>query len=260
MSSTSSSSDSSPQETQNDRASSKPIWAVIPAAGIGSRMQSDRPKQYLPLLNLTILDVTLCKILQLDELAGIVVVLHPDDHYWAKSPYSKHPKIFPVTGGNERVDSVMAGLRFCLKRDANIWALVHDAARPCVSIEQVRKMISQITSNANDGVTAGGILAVPCSDTVKRVESSGRINATEDRSQLWLAHTPQLFPAQQLADAIRKASSMGAKITDEASAMEACGLNVEVVRDRRDNIKVTMPEDLTWAEIILKQQGFTKCE
>ncbi len=232
------------------------IWAIVPAAGIGSRMQSEKPKQYLPLLDQTLIEVTLKKILQLEALEGIVLPLHADDTFWSATSLYKHPKIHCIDGGTERCDSVLAGLKYCQLQANNLdaWVLVHDAARPCVTLEKIERLI---TAASTERDCDGAILAVPCADTVKRVNGHS-ITHTEDRSQLWLAHTPQLFPLSTLLSALEKALTTGKPITDEASAIEASGGKVKVVQDRRDNIKVTVPEDLLWAETVLKQQGFSE--
>ncbi len=232
------------------------IWAIVPAAGIGSRMQSEKPKQYLPLLDQTLIEVTLKKILQLEALEGIVLPLHADDTFWPTTSLYRHPKIHCIDGGAERSDSVLAGLKYCQSQPNNSdsWALVHDAARPCVTLEKIEQLISVASI---EGDCEGTILAVPCADTVKRV-GGHTITHTEDRSQLWLAHTPQLFPMSTLLSALDNALTTGKPITDEASAIEMSGGTVQVVQDRRDNIKVTVPEDLLWAETLLKQQGFSE--
>ncbi|MFL0802056.1 MAG: 2-C-methyl-D-erythritol 4-phosphate cytidylyltransferase [Agarilytica sp.] len=231
------------------------IWAIVPAAGIGSRMQSEKPKQYLPLLGQTLIEVTLKKILQLEVLEGIVLPLHADDTFWSTTSLYRHPKIHCVDGGTERSDSVLAGLKYCRSQTNNSddWVLVHDAARPCVTLEKIEQLISLVSIENN---CDGAILAVPCADTIKRVDGHS-ITHTEDRSQLWLAHTPQLFPLSTLLSALDQALISGKPITDEASAIESSGGKVQVVQDRRDNIKVTVPEDLLWAETVLKQQGFS---
>lgn len=269
-------------------ATSAEIWAIVPAAGIGARMRAALPKQYLPLLNHTVIDITLSKLLGLGSLAGVVVALAENDDLWTNSHFAKHEKVHTVIGGESRSDSVLAGLTWCLekrkasaieralqgepderpaehkqgvlvqetnnKHHSEMWALVHDAARPCVSAEKIRELLAVGLSKAITETASGAILGVPSADTVKRVRD-GIIMKTEDRSELWLAHTPQLFPAALLADAISAAKHRGVNITDEASAMEAAGAAVTVVQDRRDNIKITVAEDLIWAETILQKQG-----
>lgn len=242
--------------------SSRPkIWAVIPAAGIGTRMQAERPKQYLPLFGKTLIDITLQKILQIPEVEGVVVVLNPNDAFWDRTSLSNHPNIHRVAGGRHRSDSVLSGLQYCKKHSTDslqdTWALVHDAARPCVSVEKIQTLIQHALNRAKSGEADGAILGVPVADTVKRVNNE-TIENTEDRSQLWLAHTPQFFPMNRLRTALEKCDANGIPVTDEASAIEATGGKVDVVNDRRDNIKITLPEDLLWAETILKHQGFSE--
>jgi len=232
------------------------IWAIVPAAGFGSRMQSEIPKQYLPLLNRTVIEITLNKLLSISSIKGIVLVLNSEDNRWALSPLSSHSRIHRVSGGTERSGSVLNGLNYCLSNYSGdvdqLWTLVHDAARPCVSIEKISELIDQGLRERH--LRSGAILAVPCADTIKRVTGE-KITQTVDRAELWSAHTPQFFPCGLLSDAITHARARGGDITDEASAVESIGGSVSVLRDRRDNIKITMPEDLLWAETILRQQG-----
>lgn len=257
------------------------IWAVIPAAGVGSRMESDTPKQYMQLFGQYLIEITIKKILQLTCVDGIVVVLSAEDAYWQTSYFTSNAKVHRVEGGSERSDSVLNGLEYCrsIMSDQDYvhsWALVHDAARPCVTEQKMNELIarglsfaetfSETTQNTDNlhlkkdnnlaAATCGTILASPVADTVKRVSSNEQIERTEDRSQLWLAHTPQFFPTETLSQALHKCRRDNIAVTDEASAIEAVGGRVAVVKDRRDNIKITVPEDLYWAETILKMQGF----
>ncbi|MFL0811485.1 MAG: 2-C-methyl-D-erythritol 4-phosphate cytidylyltransferase [Agarilytica sp.] len=233
------------------------IWALVPAAGIGARMQAELPKQYLRIGTRTILDLTLEKLLAVKNIKGVVLALHPNDQWWPKSEYTTHPKIHVTEGGDERCDSVVQALRYLLQEcaaqshQANVWALVHDAARPCVAIEKIHELIEFTFEKFSKTQALGGILASPCADTVKRGEH-GLIRKTEDRSHLWLAHTPQFFPAEKLLQSIQYALANNINVTDEASAIEADGGKVALIHDRRDNIKITLPEDLLWAETILK--------
>ncbi len=236
------------------------IWAIVPAAGIGKRMGSSIPKQYLPIGNGTVLEYTLEKLLALDAIEGVILSLADNDEYWLRSHLYRHPKIHIAPGGKERSDSVLSGINYLLnslehnQSGEDVWALVHDAARPCVSIERVQALISQVLIKAEHKFPCGGILAVPAADTIKRADGEGDVEATEDRSLLWHAHTPQFFPVLELKRALTECARNGHVVTDEASSMEAMGVPVSLVEDRRDNIKVTMPEDLAWAEFILKSQ------
>ncbi|WP_052692019.1 2-C-methyl-D-erythritol 4-phosphate cytidylyltransferase [Teredinibacter purpureus] len=231
----------------------KKIWAVVPAAGIGQRMEGAVPKQYLPLAGKTVLETTLEKLLELELLAGVVVAINARDTHWQKTSLVNHPKVFICLGGKERSDSVLNALNFVQSLGdgaEEAWVLVHDAARPCVTLDNIRTLIDLAFTEK-----CGAILASAVSDTLKRVHRNNIIAATEDRSTLWQAHTPQFFPLQKLRSALEYCREKDLPVTDEASAIEQVGGKVLVLADRRDNIKVTMPEDLAWAEFILDNQG-----
>ncbi|PCK08937.1 MAG: 2-C-methyl-D-erythritol 4-phosphate cytidylyltransferase [Alteromonadaceae bacterium] len=228
------------------------IWAIVPASGIGSRMQSEQPKQYLPLQNKRLIDITLGKLLALKYVKGVVLALAKEDNYWKQGELYQHPRIHIVDGGKERSDSVFNALHYTkthLVCDTPVWALVHDAARPCVSEDRIHALVSHCLDSQH-----GGILAVPASDTIKRVSNKVKIQHTEDRNTLWLAHTPQLFPLDALYQALHYCEQNNIPVTDEASALEHVGETVSVITDRPDNIKVTVPEHLAWAEFILSTQ------
>ena len=225
-------------------------WFVIPAAGIGSRMGAGKPKQYLMLGSKTILEHTITRILSLPNLAGIVVPLNSQDNFWTSLTILQHPLVHTVHGGAQRADSVLNGLNYLADKAHNQdWVLVHDAARPCVTIENIQKLCDDLI-----GDEVGGILAVPVSDTLKQVASANKIQTTVDRSALWQAQTPQLFRYKLLRDCLIQALARNESITDESSAAELCGYQPKVVEGRTDNIKVTRPDDLLLAEFILKQQ------
>ncbi|WP_412724693.1 2-C-methyl-D-erythritol 4-phosphate cytidylyltransferase [Alteromonas sp. D210916BOD_24] len=234
------------------------VVAVIPAAGVGSRMQADRPKQYLNLANKTILEHTIDALLNHEKIDDVIVAISPQDTYFERLGLHKLP-ITVVTGGAERADSVLSGLNTLNDND---WALVHDAARPCISDEDITALL-HIMCNAH---VVGGILATPVRDTMKRVLASDSpsqptqtgnlhvISHTEDRNGLWHALTPQLFPARLLKQALKEGLSRGETITDEASAMELAGYKVAMVPGSPANIKVTHPADLPLAEFYLQQK------
>lgn len=230
--------------------SSQGYWVIVPAAGVGTRMGADRPKQYLTLNHKTILEHTLERLLQLPRLNGIVVAVSPQDSYWQNLPVFAHPQIRVIEGGRERCDSVLNALdsldEFMQPLD---WVLVHDAARPCVDLRDVAALIEELEEHL-----VGGILGVPVSDTVKRLNDNYGIEETVDRRVLWLAQTPQMFRYGVLARSLRTALQQGFTITDEASAVESAGYVPLMVEGRRDNIKVTRPEDIAMAELILRQQ------
>lgn len=226
-------------------------WAIVPAAGLGTRMRAERPKQYLELGGKTLLEHTLERLLRLPDLAGLVLALHPQDPYWGQLPLSKDTRITVVDGGSERSRSVLNALNYLtLRADANDWALVHDAARPCVTPSAIEGLCRQTAEHP-----VGGILGVPAGDTLKQVDNSGQIAATLDRTSVWQAQTPQVFRYQLLHQCLARALSQGETVTDEALAMERGGFKPLIVEGRSDNIKITRPEDLALAELILHKQG-----
>ncbi len=225
-------------------------WFVIPAAGIGARMGAGKPKQYLVLGDKTILEHTLLRILTLPNLAGVVVPLSSDDSYWTSLTILQHPLVHTIHGGASRADSVLNGLNYLAdKAHALDWVLVHDAARPCVTLSSIKKLCDELADS-----NVGGILSVPVSDTLKKIANKNEIQTTVDRSSLWQAQTPQMFRYQLLRDCLTKTIANNENITDESSAVELCGYKPRVIEGRTDNIKVTRPDDLLLAEFILQQQ------
>lgn len=226
------------------------IWAVIPAAGIGSRMGSEIPKQYLTIGNKTILEHTLDIFLKHPAIYKVVVALHSDDRYWPKLKI-KSDKLLTVNGGAERVDSVQNSLNQISKLDgSDDWVMVHDAARPCLNSSQVDDLLkAQSTSKQ------GAILAIPSFDTVKAINSNQIIEKTIPRETIWLAQTPQFFPVQLLKDSINFAQEKSHIVTDEASAIEFSGGNPALVIGSKKNIKVTEYEDLVIASLFLNHQS-----
>ncbi|MBO3276650.1 2-C-methyl-D-erythritol 4-phosphate cytidylyltransferase [Pseudomonas schmalbachii] len=217
------------------------FWAVIPAAGIGSRMRADRPKQYLDLAGRSILERTLDCFLGHPCLKGLIVCLAPDDPWWPTLACASDPRIVRVDGGSERADSVLNGLLRLNEMGAasEDWVLVHDAARPNLSRGDLDHLLNEL-----DGDPVGGLLAVPARDTLKRADRNGRVSETIDRSVVWLAYTPQMFRLGALHRALADALVAGVAITDEASAMEWAGQAPRLIEGRADNLKVTTPEDL----------------
>lgn len=220
-----------------------PFWVVIPAAGIGSRMRADRPKQYLQLAGRTILEHTLDCFLDHPRLKGLVLSLAADDPFWSALPCATDPRIQRVEGGAERADSVLAGLLRLVELGAQEgdWVLVHDAARPNLARSDLDRLLAEL---ADDPV--GGLLAVPARDTLKRIGADGRVAETVDRSLIWQAYTPQMFRFAALHRALADALVAGVAVTDEASALEWVGQAPRLVEGRADNLKITRPEDLEW--------------
>ncbi|MBP2848248.1 2-C-methyl-D-erythritol 4-phosphate cytidylyltransferase [Dickeya oryzae] len=218
------------------------VVAVLPAAGNGSRMHSDRPKQYLSIGTKTILEHTVAALLRQPRIQRIIIAISADDPYFSALPLASDPRIQVVNGGRQRADSVLAGLQQVQQAD---WVLVHDAARPCLHQDDLSRLLL-LTGQSE----VGGILAAPVRDTMKR-SRDGRIDHTVEREALWHALTPQLFPLALLRSCLERALREGATITDEASALEYCGYQPQIVPGRADNIKVTRPEDLALAEFYL---------
>ncbi len=225
---------------------SKQFVAVVPAAGIGSRMGAEIPKQYLPLSGKTVIEHTLSKLLTHPRIQQVVVALGPQDQWFDELAIARHKDIVRVNGGKERADSVLAGLQACHDYD---WVLVHDAARPCLTHGDIDALIT--AALASD---AGAILGSQVRDTMKRTDENGNIINTVDRAQLWHALTPQMFPLALLVNALTAALDNGVAITDEASAIEHQGLQPKMVVGRADNIKITRPEDMPLAALFLQQQ------
>lgn len=227
------------------------IWAILPAAGVGSRMQADRPKQYLPLKGRFLLDHTLDCILSYPKIGKAVVVLSESDPYWPESEHAHHPDILRAVGGNERCHSVLNGLHALEGvADERDWVAVHDIARPCLQHSDLDLLFAGIGNS-------GAILASPTRDTMKRgvlqADGSVSIEHTVEREQLWHALTPQVFRYRELREALEKAFNDGFEVTDEASAIEHAGGKPRLIAGRADNIKVTRPEDLALAELFLNQ-------
>ncbi|WP_417347904.1 2-C-methyl-D-erythritol 4-phosphate cytidylyltransferase [Ferrimonas sp.] len=221
-----------------------PLYAVVPAAGVGKRMGADIPKQYLPLNGRPILSHTLGRLLSHPDITRVVVALGSEDGFFDELPESTDPRLTRVPGGQERADSVLSALSHI--QDDQAWVMVHDAARPCLSHGDIDRLIRLSGEQ-------GGILAAPVRDTMKRANGDGAIDHTVERSGLWHALTPQLFPLKALRDALTQGLEQGANITDEASAMERLGWHPTLVEGSPANIKVTHPDDLRIAGLLIKE-------
>lgn len=229
--------------------SSSQYSVVVPAAGIGKRMQATCPKQYLEIAGATIIEHTLNNLLSHPQIKQAIVVLNPEDQFFAQLPIASHLGVHTVLGGSERCDSVLAGLN--VLPDDEHWVLVHDAARPCLMQSDLTKLL-EVTSKSD----VGGILATPVRDTMKRATTTLAtelpvIEKTESRENLWHALTPQFFNLALLKSALNQAAEEHVLITDEASAIEYLGKEVTLVEGQASNIKVTQPEDLLLAEFYL---------
>ena len=221
-------------------------FAIVPAAGSGSRFGAQTPKQYLPLLGLPLIHHSLAALCASPSIDRVWVVLAPEDDGWGRRDWSAlGPKLETLrAGGVTRAESVANGLRAAAMVAADDdWILVHDAARPCLRAEDVARLVSVL---GDDPV--GGLLAVPVADTLKRADGQGRVAATEPREGLWQAQTPQMFRYGLL----RRALAATASVTDEAGAVEALGERPRLVVGEGSNLQVTYPADLAIAEAILR--------
>lgn len=227
--------------------STNKYWAVICAAGIGSRMASDVPKQYLQLHGRTILEHSLTCFVTHPKIEQIIVTLHPADRWWSNLKLPEQKTILTSQGGAERCLSVLNALN-AIKAQAKPqdWVLVHDAVRPCVTQQEIDRLIDTLQHDA-----VGGILAVPVRDTLKQVNADAQIIKTLPRAQIWQALTPQMFRFAKLYHALERVIAQGEMVTDDANALEICGEPVKVVIGSTNNIKITYPEDLIIAEHLL---------
>ena len=220
------------------------LHALVPAAGFGARMGHDIPKQYLPLAGQPMIFHALKTLCDCPDIATVFVVLSPDDSLFHGYDWSSFgDKLQPLyCGGETRADTVLNGLLLS-ELEPEDWVLVHDAARPCLTQAHLAKLIAELRDDA-----VGGILAVPVADTLKRADVQTRIARTEDRAGLWQAQTPQMFRAGLLAQALQRCKT----VTDEASAIEALGLHPKLVAGDSSNFKVTYPQDILLAELLLQ--------
>ncbi|HLS84533.1 MAG TPA: 2-C-methyl-D-erythritol 4-phosphate cytidylyltransferase [Arenimonas sp.] len=226
-------------------------WAVLPAAGRGSRYGGEVPKQYLELAGRRLIEHSLRAVLDHDDVDGAVVVLAADDRHWPGWREVGGKPVITCSGGAERAESVLAGLHALpasLSEDQ--WVLVHDAARPCLRRADLARLLA-----VGQADPVGALLAAPVRDTLKRADHLGKSQATEPREWLWRALTPQLFRRGGLTRALEAALRAGVTVTDEAMAMERLGLRPCLVEGAEDNIKVTTPADLALAAFILGRQG-----
>lgn len=227
------------------------IYALIPAAGVGRRMGADRPKQYMTVAGEPMLAQTVRALERVSRIERIFVVVSAADAWIDEVAKTFLPRVKVLrAGGAERADSVLGGLT-AAQLPGDAWVLVHDAARPCVRPSEVNHLIDEVLGDAH-GDLAGGILAVPMADTVKRADPQRMILETVPRADLWRAATPQLFRVGTL---LRALTAGLAGVTDEASAVERLGLPVKVVSCRSANLKVTEPGDEKLAELILGEKN-----
>lgn len=227
------------------------VDALIPAAGQSVRFGGTTLKQYAHLMGQPVIVHSIEALRRHPAVASVTVALAPDDGIYDELVGSGYPEVHTAAGGDSRARTVLNGLESILRRDpTSEWVLVHDAARPCLPIAALRRLLTAGLASEH-----GAILAVPVSDTLKRANSDGCIESTVDRNHFWAAQTPQLFRTRQLAVHLEAALASGESPTDDAAAMELAGLHPLLVEGPRSNIKITGPEDLALAEFILQRQS-----
>lgn len=228
---------------------------LIPAAGNGSRMQSEIPKQYLPLLGQPLIRHTIALFCREAAVRHVYVVLAPEDRQFQQYDWQPFAdRLRPLyCGGATRAESVRNGLAAMAGAvQPEDWVLVHDAARPCLSGTALRRLLQEAGSDA-----VGGLLAMPVADTLKQADGS-RIGRTLPREGVWAAQTPQMFRHALLLEALQETG--GAAPTDEAQAVERLGKAPLLVRGEATNLKVTYPEDLHMAALILRAREQERLE
>ncbi|HZW14300.1 MAG TPA: 2-C-methyl-D-erythritol 4-phosphate cytidylyltransferase [Noviherbaspirillum sp.] len=224
-------------------------FALIPAAGVGARMEAECPKQYMPLAGKLMLMHVLDTFAMTPAIAHVYVVVSADDGYIRDALAAARHLADRVTviykGGETRHQSVLNGLQEIQPnlKDSD-WILVHDAARPGLTTTLIDRLIDEVREDE-----VGGLLALPVVDTLKRSDAAGRSETTVPREHLWAAQTPQMFRYALLRRALEQAKT----VTDEASAVEAMGLKPKLVEGSPRNFKVTLPHDVALAELHLKE-------
>jgi 2-C-methyl-D-erythritol 4-phosphate cytidylyltransferase len=212
-------------------------------------MQSSVPKQYLPFQNKTVIEITLDNLLSLDAISGAVVVLNRHDSNWESLNYS-HPKpVLTTIGADQRSGSVLNGLKRLeeISQKSKLWVMIHDAVRPCITHEDLDKLIESFAYEDQ-----GLFLAHPVTDTLKRSNDDLRSIKTVDRTSLWRALTPQMFAYDFILTASLHVIENNIPVTDDVSAVEALGFSPKIILGRSDNIKITYPQDILMAETIIK--------
>lgn len=231
----------------------KRFFAVVPAAGVGSRMKADRPKQYLELAGQSVMAHTLQALIEFPSIEKIVVCVSKEDEYWPDQGFINHPDIVQTEGGKERCYSVLNGLEALSSiASDDDWVMVHDVARPNIKASDLQKLVELAID------TDGVLLGYPVRDTMKRSDSSNAIQHTVDRNLLWHALTPQVFPLGQLKLALKHCLQQGFEVTDDASAMEQMGFSPKIIEGCSDNLKITRPEDLALAAFYCQSRNLQK--
>lgn len=223
-----------------------PLWCVVPAAGRGVRAGGDVPKQYQLLRGRPLIEHTLERLAAHPRIGGLLVTLAADDAHWSGLCSVLGKPVRSAIGGAQRSDSVLAGLDALPDTVGDDeFVLVHDAARPCVRLDDIGHLIERAAMGD------GGLLGAPLRDTLKHAGAGGLVERTEPRELRWRAFTPQMFRRGPLAAALRATGRRGANVSDEAMAMELAGFSPLLVEGAEDNIKVTTAADFALAEFLL---------
>lgn len=226
----------------------KKIIAIIPAAGVGKRMNNLNPKQYLKIAGKTIIEHTLSFLIKEKRISKFIVSLKKNDNIFKKLSISKNKLIQTVTGGKRRTNSVLSGLNFITKylNLNDCWVLIHDAVRPFLAQEDLNNILKFIENNYS---SHGGILATPAKDTIKYSKSKEKkIICTIERNRVWHALTPQFFPIKLIQNCLINSLKKKIVINDDSSALEICGYHPKLIKSKSNNFKITTPEDLILAE------------
>jgi len=226
------------------------VHALIPAAGHSVRFGGTTLKQYAHLLGMPVMAHSITAVERHEAVESVSVALAADDGIFEQLIRPNFPSVQTVTGGESRAQTVMNGLRFIIEQHPDCeWVLVHDAARPCLSLADLNRLLDEGLKS-----DTGAILAIPVNDTLKLQDDEGCIEQTVDRSRYWAAQTPQLFRVGELLLNLEAALSAGLTPTDEASAMEFADVRPLLVEGSTSNIKITCAADLALAEFILQRQ------
>lgn len=222
-------------------------WAIVPAAGKGTRFGGEQPKQYQLLDDRSVIEHSLSALLSHPEVDGVMLVLAADDRDWPGWRELHGKPILSCLGGEERAHSVLAGLQALPDSvSEDQWVLVHDAARPCLNTVDLTRLLAM-----GRGHAVGALLAAPLRDTLKLADAQQQSQLTEPRERRWRALTPQLFRRGSLTRALNAALRANVTVTDEAMAMERLGLKPLLVEGSETNLKITTPADLAYARFLL---------
>ena len=231
------------------------IWAIVPAAGSGTRFGNDLPKQYHSLAGEEVILRTLRLLTAVTRVSGISVGVAANDPVWAGLLPRLPERVWSFEGGQTRSETVLNGLSELVRKGKEAdWVLVHDSVRPCVRLQDINRLIDETGLRS-----PGGLLAAPVSDSLKAVSPSHEVTGSVSRESLWRAQTPQFFPVGLLYEGLTKACAENFDCTDDAQALERLGLKPRVISGSSLNLKITRDSDLPLAQGILDLQEELAC-